>query len=535
MTEKQSLAQEIASYVRAGYTGLWVRSTEHEEAIMELCQMCVGDGKSGGNGWAWAVWDFDSGLKGCHQIASQRTAGEAEREPAWFSKNPIQMIRSMGSIAAKTGGDKTLIILKNFHRRDITENSLMLQAMLNSMWAGKSAEHSWCFVVLAPTAKLPIEWESDFVLIDHALPDKEQLWKLAQQLPVEQNELPSTDEQKAAVLEAASGMTRRGAEGAFSLSVVRNKPFDPGIIWDIKAQVIRACGYLRLYEGSANFADMGGIQNYKDFSLRLLGKTQTDPLLFPKGQLLLGVPGSGKSQAVKCLGNETGRRVLMLDMGALRSKYQGETDSNIRKALEIADAMAPCILFVDEVEKAMSGVASSGETDGGASARVFATMLTWLNDHQTDVFFIGTCNDMSKLPAEFSRADRFDGIFFFDLPSKEERAAIWDIYLKLYKRKISAAERDRLIAESNDWTGAEIKTACKLSAILDVPIADAMINVVPIVETARDKLEELRKWASNRCLSATTPGRFSQSSRNRKPEDLLNPSRKRRVSKVADN
>ena len=153
----------------------------------------------------------------------------------------------------------------------------------------------------------------------------------------------------------------------------------------------------------------------------------------PRGVLLLGVPGTGNSAFAKALGNETGRPTLMLDIGALMGSLVGETERNVRQALRIADAMSPCILFVDELEKGLSGVGGNG--DSGVSTRMFGTLLTWMADHTSDVFVIATANDVSKLPPELTRAERLDATFFLDLPAKPERQAIWAMY-----------------AEQLDWT-----------------------------------------------------------------------------------
>jgi SpoVK/Ycf46/Vps4 family AAA+-type ATPase len=146
--------------------------------------------------------------------------------------------------------------------------------------------------------------------------------------------------------------------------------------------------------------------------------------------LLLGVPGTGKSALAKGLGNETSRPTLVLDIGALMGSLVGQSEQNTRQALKIIDAMAPCVVFLDEVEKALSGVVSGSAGDSGVSTRLFGTLLSWLNDRQSDVFVVATCNDISRLPPEFSRAERFDAIFFLDLPSVLQRQAIWRLYLQ---------------------------------------------------------------------------------------------------------
>jgi SpoVK/Ycf46/Vps4 family AAA+-type ATPase len=166
--------------------------------------------------------------------------------------------------------------------------------------------------------------------------------------------------------------------------------------------------------------------------------------------------------------------------------------------------MAPCICFLDEIDKALSGVASSGSTDSGVSARLFGTFLTWLNDHQSDVFVVCTCNDISKLPPEFSRAERFDGIFFLDLPGASQKGAIWKLYLDMF-----CLDADQLKPKTKEWTGAEIRSCCRLAALLDVSLLEAAKNVVPVAVTAAESVSRLKAWASGRCLDADVPGIYN--------------------------
>ncbi len=181
----------------------------------------------------------------------------------------------------------------------------------------------------------------------------------------------------------------------------------------------------------------------------------------------------------------------------------GQTEANIRQALRIADAMSPAILMIDEVEKALSGL--SGSSDSGVSARLFGTVLTWLNDHQSDVFTICTCNDISKLPPEFSRSERFDGVWFLDLPGVSQRRAIWKLYIEMF-----SLDPKQPKPVDADWTGAEIKACCRLAALLDVTLVEAAQNVVPVARTAQEVVEKLRSWAGGRCLDADRGGIFKR-------------------------
>ena len=163
--------------------------------------------------------------------------------------------------------------------------------------------------------------------------------------------------------------------------------------------------------------------------------------------------------------------------------------------------MAPCVLMIDEIEKAFAGVGSSGQSDSGVTARVFGSFLTWLNDHESDVFVVATSNDISKLPPEFGRSERFDGIIFVDLPGRKQKDLIWDQYIELFKLDTKQSK-----PSDKDWTGAEIRACCRLASLLDIPLKQASQNIVPIAVTAAEAVNRNRSWASGRCLDAEKGG-----------------------------
>lgn len=507
------MSEQVVEFVKAGFSGIWVHTNEQEDAMSDLIAA------ANANEWSLGFWDIGEGLRGTERIAAQKP----QEEDRWHDRNVSQMLRELPTIAATTGHKKTLLVLKNFHRRELIDNTSHIQLLQSSLQAGKAEEHGWCIVILAPKINVPMELDPDFVVVTHELPDKDQLWAVAESV-AEEGELPEDEGDKKLLLQSAAGLTRREAENAYSLSIVKKEPFDPAIVWGIKAQTLKKRELLTLYEGDESFETLGGYDNFKNFTSRLLSQDVTDDRLRPKGVLLLGVPGAGKSASVHALGNHTGRRVLELDMGSLRSKFQGETDENLAAALSTADAMEPCILFVDEIEKALSGTSSSGSTDGGTGSRVFGKLLRWLNDHTSDVFFIGTCNDISQLPPEFSRAERFDGLFFFDLPTDEERKVIWDIYFKMFDIDPGKTNYIKL---SNGWTGAEIRTCCRLSKIMDQSLEEAAILFPKISVNASDQLKDLRDWADTRCLSASHTGLFT--SRERKSGAIGTTKKRRKV------
>ena len=476
-----SLSERLSEVVRACFSGIWIESHEHDEALRELTQLCARES------WTLATWDVDRGLR-----LPGQTTGDAA------SADPLAAIRALNSLAQE--GSSALLVLPNFHR--LVQSAEVVQALAHQIAAGK--QNRTFIVILSPVVQVPVELEKLFVILEHDLPTREQLEGIARGIATEADDLPEGSALQT-VLDAASGLTRYEAEGAFSLSLVRHGHISPEPLWEHKAQTLKKSGLLQLHRGGASFESLGGLKALKAFCKRsLLQPSRSNSLKRPRGTLLLGVPGVGKSAFAKALGAETGRPTLLLDVGTLFGSLVGQTEHNIRQALRIAEAMAPCILFVDEIDKGLSGVASSGQTDSGTSSRMFGTFLTWLNDHNSDVYVIATCNDVTKLPPEFSRAERFDGIFFLDLPGSAEKRVIWDLYLGQFE-----LDRDQTLPSDEHWTGAEIRACCRLAALLDVPLKEAARQIVPVAVTAAESVDRLRTWASGRCLSAEQPGLYS--------------------------
>jgi SpoVK/Ycf46/Vps4 family AAA+-type ATPase len=311
---------------------------------------------------------------------------------------------------------------------------------------------------------------------------------------------------------AAAGLTRYEAEGAFALSQAKHAELKPDVIWELKRATLKKSGLLEMHRGTETFSDLGGLDNLKAFCTKAIKSSQS---VRARGIMLLGVPGTGKSHFAKALGAEVSRPTLSCDIGSFYGSLVGQTEERIRQALRIADAMAPCVLFIDEIEKALAGV--GGQGDSGVATRLFGTLLTWLSDHTSDVFVVATSNDTSKLPPEFCRAERWDGVFFLDLPTRAEKDTIWNLYRKAYELSLNFAPPD------DNWTGAEIKACCRLAALLKTDLIDAGKHVVPVAVTAADKVSALRTWASGRCLSASAPGIYQHNQQ-------INGSKRRTIS-----
>ncbi len=474
-----TLSDRLREYVAACFNGIWIESHEYQDAIGEIAGLCREEN------WRLVVWDVERGL----QVPGGDTPADGG------ASDPLAAIRAINALASPNGS--AVLVLQNFHR--FLQSAEIVQALAQQIVAGK--QNRAFVIVLSPVVQIPLELEKLFVVLTHDLPDRGQLEEIAWGVAVEPGELPEGDE-RARLLDASSGLTRLEAEISFALSLVRHQGLRPEMVWELKGQMLKKSGLLPLHRGGERFDSLGGLQALKAFCLRLMRQQgHHNPLKRPRGILLRGVPGSGKSQFCKTLGTETGRPKLILDIGALMGLLVGSTEANIRQTLKIADAMASCVIMVDEVEKALAGVASSGATDSGVTARLFRTFLTWLSDRTSDCYVVCTCNDISKLPLEFSRAERFDALWFLDLPGRQQKDAIWDIYLDLFELDASRPRpRDEL------WTGAEIRACCRLAALLDVPLTAAAQNVVPVAVTASESVERLRGWASRRCLDAEAAG-----------------------------
>ncbi len=474
-----TLATRLTEYIAAAFTGIWIKSAEHHDALREIAQLARQ------NKWALATWDVDRGLS---------VAGNNGQAAATNATDPVAAIRALNALA-KTDSS-ALLVLPNFHRfLQSSESNAIVQALAHQIQAGKN--NRTFIVILSPIVQIPIELEKCFVVIEHELPDREQLQTIASGIATEKGEMPKGEDLQR-LLDAAAGLTRVEAESAFSLSLVRHRRLEPQSIWELKGSMLKKSGLVSLYCGGETFADLGGLEPLKDFSKRIIRASGSGRAV-AHGLMLVSLPGAGKSLFCKALGNETGRPTLVLNTGALMGSLVGQTEERTRQVFSLAKAMAPCNVFLDEADKALAGASSSG--DSGVTSRLFGSLLSFMSDHESDIFFIMTANDITRLPPEFTRAERFDAVFFIDLPGRAEKDKIWPIHLARYGHDPRAQRPD-----DRDWTGAEIQSCCRLAALLDMPLIDAAKNVVPVAVTAAESVDRLRAWAAGRCLDASRPG-----------------------------
>jgi SpoVK/Ycf46/Vps4 family AAA+-type ATPase len=312
------------------------------------------------------------------------------------------------------------------------------------------------------------------------------------------------------------GLTTIEAENAFALSVVEGNAIVPTIIAREKAQTVKKGGLLEIIESRESLSDVGGWEVLKEWLLKrkhAFGRRAKEyGLPVPKGLLILGIPGTGKSLTAKATAGVFEIPLLRLDAGRLFASLVGESERNLRFAIQTAEAIAPCVLWLDEIEKGFSGVKSSGATDGGTSGRVFGAFISWMQEKLAPVFVVATANDVSQLPPELLRKGRFDEIFFVDLPTPAERESIWVLQIKKYRRNPKDFDCVQLARATEGLTGSEIEAVFTEalyhafdagSEPTDLVIAQVLTEFVPLSKLMGEQISTLRLWAKARARPAT--------------------------------
>lgn len=469
---KQNLAESLDVYFNAGFAGHWVLTLEPEEVILELQKLAARQK------YSIATWDIARGLMN-PLVPSANVMDPKTRNPlAPFS-------------FSKGTSRRAIVCLWNYHM--FLREREVVQGLYNAILQGQQdAVH---YVILSCQAELPKELEKAMVLHHHNLPNDEEITAIANNLTGKDSGIPLPPP----LVQAARGLTRREVENACALSLARIGNLNAETIVRYKSESVRKSGFLTFHDGDESFANICGLDQLKWFTTQILNSSAS---IQSKGILLLGPPGTGKSKFAKALGKEVNRPVLLCDLSKIYSKHVGETEANLREVIGVAESIGPCILFIDEIEKALGGVNSDG--DSGVSKRVFGKLLTWLSDKTSDVFVIGTCNNVATLPAEFSRAGRFDGLFFIDLPSKEEREKLWSYYTIKYSIPILGSSE----IDDTGWTGAEIEECVKKSCQLGIPLREAARYIIPVSVSRREDIQKLQEWSQSRCMAANYPGRY---------------------------
>jgi SpoVK/Ycf46/Vps4 family AAA+-type ATPase len=441
--------------------------------------------------------------------------------------------------------EAALYLLKDFHpflgNAHMASDPVVIRKVRDLVQPLKESRKTVLF--LSPVLRLPPELEKEVTLVDCSLPASEELEEALDRVIRSARSmgglrLKLSPEEREQVLRVARGLTVSEAENVFAKSVVMTRQFDPEIVIAEKRQLIRKSNVLEYYEAEEDMNYVGGMADLKDWlnkrRLAFTEQARAFGLPEPRGLLLLGVQGGGKSLTAKAIATMWKLPLLRLDMGRVFSELVGASEENARTALRLAEVVSPAILWIDEIEKGLSGLASSGRSDAGTAARVFSSFLVWLQEKTAPVFVVATSNDVTMLPPELLRKGRFDEIFFIDLPSFEERQEILAIHLLKRRRDPEQFNLPRLAQETEGFSGAEIEQAIiaglydAFETGRDLEDADLLRNVaqsVPLSQTMRERVTALRNWARThaRPASSSTPARriagSSELSRYVQPEE----------------
>jgi len=382
-------------------------------------------------------------------------------------------------------------------------------------------------IIISPSLKIPTELEKDVTVVDFDLPDFAEMEKLLNNVisdikDKKEIKIDLTDSVRENLIKALLGLTLKEAENVIARAIILKKKLDVEtikIVLSEKKQIIRKSGLLEYYEHQEVFEGIGGLEILKDWlakrNLAFSEKAAKFGLPAPKGVLLIGIQGCGKSLCAKTVSALWRQPLLRLDMSRIFSSLIGSSEESMRKAIKTAESIAPAVMWIDEIEKAFAGTQSSSFSDAGTSARVFGGFITWLQEKTKPVFVIATANDISQLPPELFRKGRFDEIFFVDLPSKNERKEIFSIHLKKKQKNPEEFDLDLLAEKSAGFSGSEIEQAI-ISALYDVfyrektlkteDVLKSIQETVPLSKTMSEKIEEMRKWAEGRARLASNKG-----------------------------
>lgn len=490
---------EIDVLVRAKYPILYLVSWEERRVEDALRKMCASLDRT------LYTWSITAGTK----PNVPRTSGP---------KNPGQLPLELEALALiHEAPERSVFLLRDFH--PYMKDSRVVRLLRDL--ALKLRDRTITIILLSPTLSLPTELEKDVNVVEFGLPSREQIessldkvidavkgdGKIDVALSAEDREL---------IIKSAQGLTLDEIENVFARSFVEKRKFDVSVILEEKKQIVRKSGLLEYYPAENKLKDVGGMENLKEWleerKASFTDKAKEFGIPVPKGILILGVQGCGKSLLAKAVAAHWSLPMLKMDVGRIFGSLVGQSEDNMRRAVRIAESVAPCILWMDEIEKGFSGMSGSGVSDSGTTARVFATFLTWMQEKTKPVFLIATANDVSKLPPEMLRKGRFDDIFFVDLPDKQERKEIFSIHISKRKRDPAKFDLEELAKVTKGYSGAEIEQIVSgalypaFEANRDLTQDDLLEEsktIVPLSVMMREEIDELREWAQMRTRPAS--------------------------------
>lgn len=462
----------LAPYIRAGYPAIAIETYESDRLISET------------------LASFDK-----RPVFSYAATGGLRDERA--NKASTNTNGFPAAFAYAASKPEQIVFIMDFQH--MVSSPAAYRPLIQALAACKA--QGSIIVLVAPTWKLPEELKHELPVLQMPLPDTDAL-RAPLQIVREATGLSGEESgfyKESALTSAARGLTIAEAENAFALAATR-QTIDHAIVEGEKMRLVRSqCMSVEKPTTPEALAGLGQLKEYVTLEV-LPGKDDAE--LFVRGILLIGIPGTGKSLTAKVIASLMQWPLLRLDVGAAKGSLVGQSEGNLRHALQTADAIAPCVLWLDEIEKAVGGHASSANTDGGTTLGMVGTLLTWMQEHTTPVIVVATCNDYAKLPPELTRAGRFDERFFLDLPTEGERRAIAGVHLKRFTGMKNVSPLDSDIASlTENWTGAEIEQLVRSAArrtkrnITAAAISDAATSIIPI--SKHGDIQKLRTWAQD--------------------------------------
>lgn len=424
------------------------------------------------------AWDIGQGLK---------SRDSEHIEPSNDPLAPIQKIPSLPQTS--------ILFLKDFHR--FVESVDVYRGIKNQINHMKANDKH--LVIVSPVINIPIELEKEITIIDFPLPTVNDMVILAKKMVSDNGLTIEMNEEIEQAISAGKGLTMSEAENAFARSIISTSGFNREIIEESKLQTIRKSGVMELSLPEP-IENLGGVDRLKAYLFNRKVGFFDDNKPTPRGILVTGLPGCGKSLTAKVTASIFGFPLLKLNISSLKGSRLGESEEKMRQATRLADAVGEAVIWMDEIEKDIGGVQSSNHTDGGTTSAMFGHLLTWWQETSARVFFFATCNEMEPLLniSQGALLRRFDDIFFMDVPSVVERRQILEIMNRRYKTDISMDMTAKMV----NWTGAEIEKFVKAS-IFD-PVDEAFFNIHPIYEQNRENIDKVRNWAKTNARWANT-------------------------------
>lgn len=499
---------EIEVLIRARYPLIYVISWEEQRVLEDVSRIAARLDKK------VFEWSINTGLVPAGtSVQSQKHRDTATQDPLVALGNVIEHV------------DPALYIFKDFHPFLKCQNMSIIRRLREVASSLKNTYKT--IIIVSPMFEMPPELEKDLTIIDFDLPKEKDLSKLLAHIIGEVKDNPKLNVNVAPqireqIIHALLGLTLTEAENVLAKTLVQNRGLNEkslSIINTEKKQIIRKNGLLEYYDADESMESVGGLDELKNWlkkrSVVFSDQARNFGLPAPKGVLLLGVQGCGKSLMAKTISNIWQLPLLRFDVGRVFGSLVGSSEQNMRRAIQVAESVSPVVFWIDEIDKAFRGARGSGAaTDAGTSSRVFSTFLTWLSEKKTPVFVVATANDVTALPPELLRKGRFDEIFFVDLPYFKERKEIFRVHLSKRKMDPSKFDLEALARSSAGYSGAEIEEAIvngmfnvfyEKAELTTERVLESIQQTVPLSKTMSEDIDGLRKWAAGRARQATSP------------------------------